>query len=225
MSQSEHKRQKAVMKKRSKEKAAAKQRVAQPRAAGGPTFIQQTLMRQARAFPILGCWISANWEGNGESLGDDGGLVQVLIAREQPNGEVCVGSYLIDKWCLGLKNTLAKLNIPRSTYMREVPDTFFREQKAVKCSPELAHQMIYAAIEYAAQFGFTPQKDFAYTQYILAPRGEFPEAYDLTFGKDGKPFFVAGPYDDVGAVMRQLERTAGSGNYHYFAPISPDFAF
>jgi hypothetical protein len=161
MPQSEHKRQKAVMKKRSKEKAAAKQRVAQPRVASGPTLVQQMLMHQARAFPILGCWISTNWERNGESFGNDEGLVQVLVAREQPNGEVCVGFYLIDKWCLGLKNTLAKLNIPRSTYMREVPDTFFREQESVKCSPELAHQMIYAAIDYAAQFGFTPQEDFA----------------------------------------------------------------
>ena len=36
----------------------------------------------------------------------------------------------------------------------------------------------------------------------------------------GKPFFVAGPYDDVDAILGHLERTAGEGNYHYIFPIA-----
>ncbi len=89
----------------------------------------------------------------------------------------------------------------------------------MECTIELAHQMIYQSIEYAEQFGFEPEKDFALSQYLLAPRGELEEPYDLTFGKDGKPFFIAGPYDNVARIMRQLEKTAGPGNYHFLAPI------
>ncbi len=79
--------------------------------------------------------------------------------------------------------------------------------------------MIYASIEYAAQFGFEPQKDFALSQYLLVPRGELEEPYQLTFGKDGKPFFIAGPYDNVARILKQLEKTAGPGNYDFLAPI------
>ena len=81
--------------------------------------------------------------------------------------------------------------------------------------------MIYAAIDYAGQFGFTPEKDFAQSQFLLAPRGELKEPYDLTFGRDGKPFFVAGPYDNARQIIKQLEKTAGPGNFDYLV-MAPD---
>ncbi len=79
--------------------------------------------------------------------------------------------------------------------------------------------MIYGSIEYAAQFGFTPQEDFALSQYVLAPRGELEEPYHLTFGKNGKPFFIAGPYDNAARILRQLEKNPGPGKFDYFAPL------
>ena len=79
--------------------------------------------------------------------------------------------------------------------------------------------MIYASIEYAQQFGFSPEKDFALNQHILEPRGELDEPYNITFGRDGKPFFIAGPYDNVNRIIRQLEKTAGPGNFDYLAVL------
>jgi hypothetical protein len=107
----------------------------------------------------------------------------------------------------------------RTRYHDEVPGKIFHERESVPCPVELAHQMIYASIEYAAQFGFTPEKDYALTHYLLVPRGELEEPYDLTFGSHGKPFFIAGPYDNATLIVKQLEKTAGPGNYHYFMPI------
>ena len=82
--------------------------------------------------------------------------------------------------------------------------------------------MIYASIDYAAQFGFEPQQDFALTQHLLIPRGELEEPYALHFGKHGKPFSIAGPHDQTGRILRQLEKTAGPGNYHYPLPAPED---
>jgi hypothetical protein len=79
----------------------------------------------------------------------------------------------------------------------------------------LAHQLIYQSIDYAAQFGFKPQKDFKRSQFVLESRGVLPEPYSLTFGKNGEPFFVAGPYDNVQAILSKLEATAGPDNYIY----------
>jgi hypothetical protein len=73
--------------------------------------------------------------------------------------------------------------------------------------------MIYASIDYAAQYGFQPQSDWAQSQYVLEPRGELEESYKLKFGKNGKPFFVSGPHDDVKKIIKQLEETAGPGNF------------
>ncbi len=211
MPRDERKRQKALMKQRSKQKAASQHRAQQQ--ALTPSS-PQAIIRRARTYPLYECLISDNWQKE-----DDMGLVQILLARQQPDGDICFGVYLIDKYCLGLKNTFAEAGFPRSSYQSEIRDKIFREQKPVKCPIELAHQMIYQSIEYAEQFGFEPQRDFALSQYLLEPRGELEEPYDLTFGKDGKPFFIAGPHDNVARIMRQLEKTAGPGNYHYLMPI------
>jgi hypothetical protein len=178
-------------------------------------FSSSAIIRRARAFPILECWISAGWQE------DDPGLVEVIVVREQPDGDICFGMYLLDKYCLGLKKTFAKTGYSHRRFEDQLHNEFFPETPPAACSPELAHQMIYASIDYAARFGFTSYADFALTQYLLAPRGELEEPYNLTFGRDGKPFFIAGPYDDAKAIISQLEKTAGPGNYDYLI-MAPD---
>jgi hypothetical protein len=208
MPQDPQKRQKAIMKKRSKQKASAMHKLHQP----GATAVSPDIIRQARSFPLLECWISSTWET------DKTGLIEVMVARQQPDGNICYALYLLDNLCLGLKNTLARTGLSPARYQKDV-ESKFRGASPVLCSPELAHQMIYASIAYAAQFGFSPQKDFELTQYLLAPRGELAETYNLTFGQDGKPLFVAGPYDDAKRIIKQLEQTAGPGNFNYIAPL------
>jgi hypothetical protein len=169
------------------------------------TVSPQSLLQDARTFPIIECWISADWQ-NGS------GLVQILLVRQQPNERICLGSYLVDKFCLGLKDTFAKPNLTVDRY-KEHYDKMSRNQSFTHCPVELAHQMVYEGIDYAAQFGFQPQSDWAQSQYVLEPRGELEESYKLTFGKNGKPFFISGPYDDVKKIIKQLEKTAGPGNF------------
>jgi hypothetical protein len=210
MPRDQRKYQKALMKKRSKQKAASQHKSPQQEFT---SLSPQAIIRRARTYPLFECLISDNWQK------DDMGLIEILLARQQPDGDICFGSYLIDKYCLGLKNTFANAGFSRGRYQDEVRNRVFREQKPVKCPIELAHQMIYQSIEYAAQFGFEPEKDFALSQYLLATRGELEEPYQLTFGKDGKPLFIAGPHDNVARILKQLEKTAGPGNYDFFAPL------
>ena len=210
MPRDQRKYQKALMKKRSKQKAASQHKSHQQEFA---SLSGQAIIRRARTFPLFECLISSNWQK------DDMGLIEILLARKQPDGDICFGVYLVDKLCLGLKNTFARAGIPRARYQNEAGSNIFRSGRPVTCPIELAHQMIYASIDYAAQFGFKPEKDFELTQYMLAPRGELEEPYDLTFGKNGKPFFVAGPYDNAERILKQLEKTAGPGNYDYLVPL------
>src|SRR6266567_6369077 len=198
------------MKKRSKQKVASLQKSLRQQS---KSFSAPAIIRRARAFPILECWISAEWQK------DNPGLVEILVARQQPDGNICFGMFLIDKFCLGLKNTFGRVNYSHTRYENELHKTFFQDTGRAACPPELAHQMIYASIEYAAQFGFKPEKDFALTQYLLAPRGELEEPYQLTFGKNGKPFFVSGPRDNATRILKQLEKTAGPGNYDYLVAL------
>jgi hypothetical protein len=47
------------------------------------------------------------------------------------------------------------------------------------------------------------------------PAGASP----IRFGRDGKPFYVSGPYDKPGAVVETLEATVGAGNYDYMVHV------
>jgi hypothetical protein len=194
------------MKKRSKQKTASAFKAHQ-----SATVSLESVLHDARTFPILECWISDDWEKGS-------GLVQIILARVQPNEKICCGTYLVDKFCLGLKNTFAKTNLTPERY-QEVYDRIASRQPLTRCPIELAHQMIYGSIDYAAQFGFQPQSDWVQTQYMLEPRGELKEPYKLKFGQKGRPLFIAGPYDDTKKIIKQLEATAGPGNFDFLAPM------
>jgi hypothetical protein len=203
--------EKAVMKKRRKQKQAAPKK----HLSALSTLSPHALIRRARTFPIIECLISRDWQL------DTTQLTQIVVAREQPNQGVVFGVYLLDRACLGLKNTFCNADFSLARYRQELVQKVASATPLEKCPPELAHQIIYQSIDYAAQFGFKPQKDFKLAQFVLEPRGVLPEPYALTFGKNGKPFFVAGPYDNVQAILAKLEATAGPDNYVYVVPFNP----
>ena len=170
-------------------------------------------VRQARNYPIEGCWIRKDWK--------ESGLAVVVLARRQPDGNFVFGNYLVDYYCLGLKNTYFNVDVPPGEFRHDYLPEMFQGTPALDISPALAHELIYGAIEYAAQFGFKPQRDFRDSQWILDPSDTHPRSGKIEFGKDGKPLFINGPYDNVDKIVRQLTRTAGEGNFDYLAMIGP----
>ncbi len=140
------------------------------------SYSSPAVIRHARDFPLVECWISADWQK------DTLGLIEIIVARRQPDDNICFGVYLVDKLCLGVKNTFARAKFSPARYQHEV-QAIFGDTGPQACSPGLAYQMIYESIEYAAQFGFSPDKDFELTQHMLAPRGDFSALYKLEFGQ------------------------------------------
>ncbi len=175
-------------------------------------------VRQARNYPLDGCWTMRSWQDNG--------LTVVVVARRQPNGNIVFGNYLVDYYCLGVKDAYYNAEIPPAEFKRDYLTKIFRGEKPIEISPALAHELVYGSVEYAAQFGFKPHRDFKLAQHILDLADAHPRSGQVTFGKDGKPFFIAGPYDNPDAILRQLLRTAGADNFNYLAPLSaPDEFF
>ena len=210
MVRDEAKRQKKLLKKRQHDRL-RKQHLAEvvPFAMLSP----KQKLRQARRFPIHECLINPSWQ--------EQGLVTILMSRRQPDDHLAFGVFLVDIFCLGLKNTFANVDFAESRYVREVVGRVYEQQESEPCDSELAQKIIYGAIAYARQFGFKPNKDFRLSQHLLdAPETISPS--DIEFGKDGKPLFVAGPDDNVQKILNQLRTTAGEGQYDYLCPVAPD---
>jgi hypothetical protein len=138
----------------------------------------------------------------------------IVVARQQSDGLLVFGSFMVDMLLLGVKDAHAEANVP-SCQIKTMLPYIYPDTDPVPCDLGLAHQIIYQSIDYAAKYDMKPHKDYPVAQHLLDPRGMYPENHSLTFGKDGKPLFISGPYDNVDLIMRKLERTAGVGNYDY----------
>jgi hypothetical protein len=76
---------------------------------------------------------------------------------------------------------------------------------------------VFGAVDYARGLGFDPHRDF----YLAAGHlGTRQPPSRIRFGRDGKPYFQQGPYDNPTRVMRTLDRSVGPGNYHITTVIT-----
>jgi hypothetical protein len=174
---------------------------------------------------VVGCWVSPGWsrqlvvapdrEWPEDHCGHDGaaGLAGVVVARQHRYDKVSVCGYLVDVHCLGVKNALG----PRIMDMQDLtPFTrkFFAafDGEPMPAPLELAQHLVLGAVEYARHLGFEPHPDFAEAAGHL---GDWKGPSAITFGRDGKPFYVQGPHDNPSAVIQTLTRTVGRDNYDF----------
>lgn len=189
----------------------AKKRNKRRKSSGGASVKltpKKYIQTRARKLPFYKCFINNNWE--------EIGMAVVVVARQQGGEKLVVGLYLMDVWCLGLKDTHYEFRMDNYEFDNEfVPHVYHsRDLDIEEIEPEFAQNLIYGAIEYAEDLGFEPHKDFNLTEYILDPVDSI-EVIDIEFGKDGKPFYSSGPHDDVNRIMAILQKNVGIDNFHY----------
>lgn len=166
-------------------------------------------------WPLHECWIGETWQEPGE-------ITQILVARRAASGQVAYAMFLVDLGCLGIKNADAGLVASTPEY-EKVREVMMASQMLVRCSLDLAAKVVHEAIGYARGLGFAPHKDSRKALRLL--RGAQPElvAEVVPLGDgSGKPYFVAGPYDNAVWVLRKLDRAVGQGNYDYIVPLDDD---
>jgi hypothetical protein len=146
--------------------------------------------------------------------GGSSGLAQLYIVRSKGSDQYLVCSYLVDYWCLGVKDTFGPRKMNRQKYQqmlhhsRQNFDQDFRE-----ITLEQAQSIVFGAVKYAEQCGLKPHPDFERSKPYL---GEPPETLlPIEFGRDGKPFYMCGPYDNPDKIIQSLRENVGEGNFHY----------
>jgi hypothetical protein len=171
------------------------------------------IRNRSRSLPVYECLVSPEWK--------ETGMTHVVVSRSHTNGNITACIYLVDLYCLGVKDCFYLFNASME-YYREKIEAYRFEQ----ISYALAHNIIYSAVAFAEEFGFKPYKDFtSITRFMLDEDTEDVELIEIECGKNGKPMYVCGPYDDrkkAEAIIAQLERAAGKGNYDYILPGSDD---
>ncbi|RLD65161.1 MAG: hypothetical protein DRI95_09320 [Bacteroidetes bacterium] len=168
---------------------------------------EKYIVQKGRDLEFHECLINDNWRKSG--------LAIVTVCKKMPSGNLVAGLYLLDIYCLGLKNTLYNFNMSSLEYKDFIERSYSREEGMDSCETTFAHNIIYGTIDYAEDLGFSPNKDFKITEYLLVPNLISDEIDEIEFGKDGKPLFIQGPHDNAVKIINKLNETVGEGNYHY----------
>lgn len=172
------------------------------------------MREKARNCPIDKCYLF--------SKPGDEGMVEVIVLRQRPGGKYIMGAFLVDKFCLGVKNALWKHNL----YEEEVDDQIKRLEFGIGPAKEItydeAHCIIWGSIDFARKGGIEPHPDFGIAQYVIEPRDAEVENYPVTFGHEGKHLLIEGPFHREKQYIPILRKHLGDDGFHYLLSLGDD---
>ncbi len=206
MALDQRKRQKNAEKRKSKQKARQKALISQQR-----DEVSFHLKRAATA-PILHCCVQEElWSG---------GMGQLLFSRHLPNGDVAFAVYLLDVYCLGVKDVTLGV-ISWISYQEKIASGLLKRFEFVDLTPEGARKIVEGAVAFARDLGISPHADYQKAQLLFGNIDSSTCTDEFIYGLDGKPYFVAGPFDSplrCRQITTLLTNRLGPDGFHYTIP-------
>ena len=198
--------QKALQKKREKKKQSRQEAKVTKVLVKQPTHITYS------RWPLHECWVPVElWES---------GIGHVIVSRQSSIGDIAVGMYLVDVYCLGIKDCFIRLASP-SSYKDLLNHVIASTGQLQSVDASYANTLVQKVKDYAMQIGFNPHPDFTKVQWMLK-NVPIDESQHFVFGKDGKPLYIQGPNESTAAVrriMRTLETRLEQNEYHYVIEV------
>ena len=178
-----------------------------------PQFLtsENYIRQKSKTLQIAECFINPDWQSCK--------MCQVVVTRKHVTGNVTACIYLVDLLLLGVKDTMYKFNVSPQE-IRELLDR--NGSSFIEIPYELAHNIIFAAVAFAQEYGFMPHKEFtSITGHFLEEDNDDVPLIEIECGMNGKPCYTNTGFDNPARereILAQLERTAGAGNYDYILP-------
>lgn len=171
------------------------------------------LARRDSKDPTVRLARAADWPIVHTLVGEDiweQGIGNVVLARRSPDGQIVFAAFMVDVFCLGVKNAFWDVGTP--SRFSELIDHIEETQDLREVTPEFLAKLVLGAVEYAADLGFQPHADYRHAKRLL--EGIDPAACpdEFEFGKDGIPFYIQGPNESLAeakAISLRVEEQGG----------------
>lgn len=157
-------------------------------------------------FPIYECKVLKNWK--------EVGVSPVYVSRELTKESFVFISYLVDFWCLGVKDTILKFGISKT----DLKYIYSKSDDLETVSYQDARSLILGAIDFAKAINIAPHSSW---NGIPSSFIEAPLAYEkkFSFGQDGKPYYISGPHDYELYDVKEIINKVSEANGHYAVHI------
>jgi hypothetical protein len=155
-----------------------------------------------RQLPVFKCFVNADWE--------DEKMATIMVLRKHVNGNVSGSNFLVDLLCLGVKDTTWFFNTEEDELLGLTENA---EVPMMEIPYELAHNIVYAGLEFAADYEIKPHVDFSIARYVLEDDYDSIPLIEIETGENGIPHLIErhpGQYADAHA---KLKKHAGTGNF------------
>jgi len=143
------------------------------------------------------------------------GVGNLVFSRALPSDRIAMAAFLLDTYCLGVKNAFAAI-LDRIEYGRRL--SRWSGERLHPVQPSCFRKLVEGGVAYAHGLGFSPHPDYALASQIF---GDFQSAECPTrfeYGHEGKPFYISGPNESPAqarAIVDRLARRLGAGNFDY----------
>ena len=148
----------------------------------------------------------------------DSGCGHLVASRFSADGRVEAGFFLLDVFCLGVKDAGFHQFNSIADYQESLVDRLFPDGNSVRMTPEAARKLTEDAISYARGLGFSPGADYKKASRVFGGITTANCNEQFVFGQNDKPLYIQGPWDSparVERILRALEARCGEGGYHY----------
>jgi len=182
--------------KRARKAQRRKQVVAQKRRAeASEASLPARVLRAAHA-PIQHCFLT-------ESVFDIG-MGTLVLARGATPHQIALSSFLIDVFCLGIKDVMFE-SVEREVFEMYMDATDARSP-VVSVDPSYARKLLRDLAAWSQSIGFAPHRDFAAVERMFGDVSADASDAMFRFGRDGKPVYIPGPNDTVPLIQRRIEQ-------------------
>jgi len=148
----------------------------------------------------------------------------VVVCRYKSGGRVEAGCFLVDVYCLGVKDAFFRV-FEEEEFQEVCLARYFPKGVPVPKPASWGRKLVEEAMRYAASLGFTPHADFKKGARVFGGVEASECAEKFVFGNEGKPLYVQGPYDGAAKaerILATLRTKFGDDGFHYIIPMGVD---
>jgi hypothetical protein len=137
------------------------------------------------------------------------GIGHLMIARQEPEGAVIFGTFLVDVHCLGVKDAYWRAGTRRD--LEDLIELLNEADQMRAISPPCLAKIVTGAVAYTDSLGLSLHPAYRHASMLLDGIDISTCANEYTFGRDGKPYYVRGRNDSRAQAAAIMERIQNLG--------------
>ena len=133
----------------------------------------------------------------------------VVISRFKTTGDAELGVFLLDTYCMGVKNAFFS-KMTADEYEENMKKMF--PSGKIELTPAAGRKLVEDAVAYAAALGIGPHPDYKKACRVLGGINAADCDTKFEFGFNGKPFLISGPSDSMARIEQIAKKLNDRGH-------------